>query len=320
MSCVLLIVSCLTSIASAQTPPQAGQFQVIPVGPQWTDRAKRLVEDAKKITVTILMDRTTYFPGERYSVTLRVTNPTSSVLEIPDPFDIRGASTDLWSRSDRWKTFLGSEWIPESHHPNAQYRPMHVDPPSISIPAGHTIERTFESNDKLLGDVEPLIPRGKVPFGPGDYRLVFNYPKPAQREFQVVAPLLEAIAKVPLDGVVTVVHVSPSGTTLTGRFARSEWKRRTFIAALGGDGAHWIVAAGTEAGVDFPAKPGAVLTLHQVARFSWLVRVARSNNPIVSISGVADAAENITITWTDSTGRTGSARVDRNRNVLPPAR
>jgi hypothetical protein len=278
------------------------------------------VENAKKTSVTIALDRTVYFPGERYRMTLRVTNPTASVLHVPDPFDIRGASTDVWYRSERAKALYGSEWTPYSLHPNAQYRPMHHDPPSVAIPAGRYVERTFETNDKLLGDVEPVIPQGKAPITASHYRLVFNYPKTAQFEFQVVSPLLEAIAKVPLSGFLTAVQISPPGTTLTGRFAKKEVKRRTFVAALGGDGSHWIVASGTEGGAEFPANPGTVLSLHEVATFGGLVRVARSDNPIVAIAGVADPAENITITWTDSTGRTGSARVDRNKNVLPPGR
>lgn len=46
-------------------------------------------------------------------------------------------------------------------------------------------------------------------------------------------------------------------------------------------------------------------------------RIATSSYSITSLQAVADNAENVTLSYTDQTGRTFTLKLDANRNIVP---
>jgi len=144
------------------------------------------LKDAGQTVVQLTLDRATYLPAETCSLTLTISNPTPNVLQIPDPLNYRGASFDLWSKEPRWKTVWGSEWGSMSPNPNASRDPQ---PPIVAVPAGDKITKTFSSADRSAMDTFRME---AVPSYPGQFRLVFNYPKAPYVEFRVVPATLEA--------------------------------------------------------------------------------------------------------------------------------
>lgn len=55
-----------------------------------------LYNAARQATISLALDRPTYFPSEKMQIRMVVTNPTANLLRIPDPFDARVAAFDTW--------------------------------------------------------------------------------------------------------------------------------------------------------------------------------------------------------------------------------
>ncbi len=280
-------------------------------GPLYSEQAMQAMKESEKASITLQLDKAIYLPGEAFTLTLVVYNPTTSVLQIPDPFDSRAATFDLWSKEQRWKALYGSEWGPASPSPNVMRFRMDANPPILAIPAGQSITKTFAVGDKPANDSFWME---AVSIYPGQYRIALNYPKAPCVEYRVTPATLEAKFRVSLQG--TVSWKIP-GILLPGMNPVQTARRATNIAALAGDGGHWIVATKNLSTRGLRLEPGMEFDTEAAGGLSPLIRVAQSANPVVSLSGVADANDNITITWTDSTGKTSSVHVDKDRKIIP---
>ncbi len=63
------------------------------------DRLARLMDSVENCKVSLSFGRRgPYIPGERATVTIKLTNATSNALEIPDPNDARSGGLDLCTK------------------------------------------------------------------------------------------------------------------------------------------------------------------------------------------------------------------------------
>jgi len=135
------------------------------------DRASVLRHNDRQLEYALSVDRNTpYFPGEAMKIEIRITNPTSSPLEIPDP------------NSPAVQCFPGhvEEWCRV---------PLNV--PTMTIQPGQVITLTFDGEDQEAAE--------RWGFGgaaSGRQRL--KYLLGGSVEFEVGEPVLEASVFVPL--------------------------------------------------------------------------------------------------------------------------
>ncbi len=288
--------------------------------PQGIARRSKLYSDGAKVDLYIRLDRHVYLPFERMEITVGVHNKTSFPVEIPEPYTEKSAALDLFTPHPRWKGVFPDEFGPSSPSPRQgqlDIRNKRV-PPTRMLAAGEELLRTFYSSDRFLGASTLLLTAGGAPADPGKGRLVFTTTKSSSVDFEVTQAVLEAVAYVKLTGTFEAPGWPdprfPGKTQGTMTIQRG-----TIVAALGGDNSHWIVVAGltsVKPGLLFGIRIGESVTVsHKI--LSAHVRVAQSTLPITSVSGVAASDDTITITWTDSSGKTDSIRVDKDRRVLP---
>jgi len=75
----LLTVVALAGYAAAQTLSPAEQAVIT--------KTRELQANKVKLAVSLSLDREVYFPGEDAQVTIRIVNPTSQIMEVPEPFN-----------------------------------------------------------------------------------------------------------------------------------------------------------------------------------------------------------------------------------------
>ena len=81
---VAAVAACLPEPSARSQSPQFGR--------QAAARQKKrqeLAANRNKLDVTLKLDREVYFTGEDAEITIRIVNPTSEILEVPGPFDVR---------------------------------------------------------------------------------------------------------------------------------------------------------------------------------------------------------------------------------------
>ncbi len=285
---------------------------------QTTARRNKILADAERMSLVVRLDRDTYLPGERVLITVAARNSTSAPLEMPDPFAPKGGAIDLFAPTSTNREAYPDGFAPTAAHPrrnNLDILQLKV-PSTVVLAAGQELAKTFDSIEKLPGEQTSILSGGGAPREPGSYRLVFTVTKTVTADFRVQPALLEAIALVKLDGRVELPGW-PDPRAKGKAPPPTSYPRGTSIAALGGDGAHWIIAARTDRIRSIDNLRKGELGFSAAAFLPSHVRVAQSTLPITSISGVSAPDDTITITWTDSSGKTGSIRVDKDRRVLP---
>jgi hypothetical protein len=184
-------------------------------------------------------------------------------------------------------------------------------------PSSHVVKYTIKNRYTLPGDPSPVPDIGyTVPHYAGDYRLVYAYGRVAHTEFSVIPMKVETLADIvlqrrskPLKDMFGTYYTSPLYCA---------------VLALGGDGAHWLfVSAEMSTGntSELEVQNGYVRDI-SVRRVSPIIRIARSEAAIKSISGTADAQDNLTITWTDVHGKISTIKLDQDKKdfwALPPS-
>ena len=149
----------------------------------------------------------------------------------------------------------------------------------------------------------------------GEYRLEYTYVSLVSAQFRIVWPQLEQWTEVvlqkPLEIPDTDGNRKPTGKTLV-------YKRRVRAVVLGYQSNHILaVSVGVLSGdprIDF--DPNGVFTGSVSGYFGVIRRLVTSSKAITALQATADAAENITITYTED-GQRLTLKLDPNRKLIP---
>lgn len=248
-------------------------------------RALRLDDNYRQLAYTLSVDRDTpYFPGEPIKVEIRITNPTSSPLEIPDP------------NNPALQCFTGSyeEWCR-----------VGLRPPSTVIQPGEVIALTVNSEDKQTAKRWGL---GTAPTNPGKHHL--TYLLGGRVDFEVGAPVVEASAMVPLQ--VFKTYQEPS-------MARPETLQyaATLLAARLGD-EHLLLIGRRNMPTTYRIQPNredGTLSAGDAGTVAPWIRLATSPSAIASLKGTADPQGRITVEFSASDGATQTLYLNEDRHI-----
>ena len=271
-----------------------------------------LAKNQSSLQVSITTNRKVYFPGERFSIELAVLNPTPGTLEVRDPFDWDSAAIDMQVKNAKVET--GWAWM------NAQLRSDHLHQPEANVvlqASSQTVKYTLKNRYTLPGDPAHVPDIGyTVPHNVGEYRLFYAYALGAFAEFSVVPMTVETLSDIVLQ------RRTPPVKNVSGRGSHTSALQYQ-VMALEGDSSHWLV-------VSISQSSGATSALHfqngsvvatDVRLVSPIVRIAKSDVPIKSITGTDDEKDNLDISWTDANGKTSRMTLDQSKKgswALPP--
>jgi hypothetical protein len=195
--------------------------------------------DTSRLTVTLGLDRKTYFTGEVAEVTLEISNPSSRPVKVPLPF--AGVADCLYLS---WK--VGDEFkIPrETLCPSEPDRSN-----TATFAAGEHKKLVLQSHDKANLSWGPVL--SEAPSRAGTYRLIYSYgSSEAVAEFEVVSPELEAFAVARVRDV--LFNSDPA------RAKPRLLKRYVYVVALRADDQSYICVSqhGTDFGPPDCPQPG----------------------------------------------------------------
>ncbi len=280
-------------------------------------REKLLTANLSQVRAVISLDRATpYFPGEAATVTVTMTNPTSTPLEIPDPRVPEGPSFE-YSRQGGPGTKDKSEWPPFSGS-----RPWDLNPTFVMQP-GQSISMTFPSDQ--CG--HPCQAFDTMPMSPGSYRMRFRIGRDNEGlrndidsseahgwaigdaiEFQVAAPELEAWTLVPLQEFSTFQD--------KGVEKPETLQSATMIVAVLINGEHLVMAAQHKTiTTDKILERDKEDNRWAYGGEPW-VRLATLHSKVTKLSGEADPTGRITLEYTTEDGGGSRVHLDENRHPL----
>jgi hypothetical protein len=268
----------------------------------------RFANREAQLQVSITTDRKVYFAGETYSIELSVVNPTPNTLEVRDPFDSNSAAIDMQKKanpqniSEREAAQGGWAWM------NAHLKADRLPQPEANVVLQGSSQKStcvLKGRDTLPGDPARVYAYS-VPHDIGDYRFLYAYGRGAQAEFSVIPMKVDTFADIVLQRRSGPVK-NILGTSSTRPLYYS-------ALALDGDGSHWLFISTriTRSTSELEVQNGSVMA-RDVGSVAPIIRIAKSNAPIGSIFGIADAKDNLTITWTDSNGQTSTIKLDQDK-------
>ena len=236
-------------------------------------RQAKIDADTNRLTVTLTLEHREYLPGEAASVTIAIHNPTFEPLEVWEPFN-SGTGTIYFD--DPSRTAQGNCWCGRDSSATRLFAP------------NETIERTFDTLD--FKGPSSLF-RLHMPEEPGVHTLQYSYGG-SPVKFRVLQPRVELITDVPL--------VKPGQYTSEGK--TYEFPRSLSLVVLEAEGVRYIAIS------RFPVAIDASISTDLGKDLSWagarsiepIVRILGISEQIISIKGVADVDENITVTWISS--------------------
>ena len=305
----LIVAAMSAALTCATAGPQTGT----------SDRQYGIAKNSAKLTVTLKLDRDVYFPGEDAQITVRVANPGPEILEVRAPFDVRTGGLNLLERNHRGLHGLPpSEWIFISSHPVGMHsHDIEIvgekvpDPPTIWLAANQPMERTFWISD-ACGQKIAFVGVCRLPEDEGEYRVTYWN---AAAQFHIVGPKLEQWAEVvfqkPLEIPDKDGNRKPTGKTLVyDRFVRA--------VVLGYQSNHILAVSVVVHTGDRRIRfdPNGVFTGSVSRYFGVIRRLVTSSKAITAVQATADAAENITIAYTED-GQRFTLKLDPNRNPIP---
>jgi hypothetical protein len=219
------------------------------------------------------VDRDTpYFPGEPMKVEIKITNPTSSPLEIPDPND------------PAVQCFKGN--AEESCEVPLAVR-------STTIQPGQVITLNFDGED--AASVKRWGVWGAAPTEAGKYTI--RYLLGGSVEFEVGAPVVEASAMVPLP-VFKTYQWKDMKEPETLQYAA------ILLAARLGD-EHLLLVGRGNMPTTYRIRPNrndGTLSGGDAGTVAPWIRLATAPSAITSLKGTADAKGRITVEYTTSGG------------------
>lgn len=265
-----------------------------------SDRVLQFTKNAEKLKVTVGLDRAVYFPGEQTIVTVLYQNPTSQILEVPEP--IQGGSGGfnvLEPETNPSLRQLGTAWRQKSAHPS-EGNVLPDDARSRLVNPGDTLRIEYSSAEGCLG--KKVGWNCTLPESQGEYQIEYTYSLPsAKAQFRIVWPKLEQWAQARLKPVERPQALLPNGIR-TGKINIYQRYVRTMV--LGYQNEHVLavsLAKGTEH-IQRELDRGGMFTGYVSRFFAPIRRLVTSSSPITSLQVTADASENVTISYTDQSG------------------
>lgn len=232
--------------------------------------------NSQQIQATMTLDRSTYFPNEASLITITLQNPTAVPLQVYAPF--RSECFSLSSPNpDGTFTALGAD--------GCQFWPDTSTPLTTIFAPGEQRQFALNSYDSSFSSQLPPMDIGGTP--PGSYVLGYSYG--ATAPFTIVQPSLDT-------GAVVQVQDTPYTDPTTGD--DTPLQQYVHVFALRWNNQSYLCVGQPQSN----ANPVALLPSGTLILPAVYKRIATSGYPIVSISPVADAAGNLTITWKDSNG------------------
>jgi hypothetical protein len=263
-----------------------------PVPPQ-TEARDALYNAARRLTVTFGTNLLTYFPGEEIRLRVAAKNATNEAINAASPFHPDVASSDVVLRLPAG----GLKRLAPGGSPGAADESWM--PPTMNFAAGQTEIRTYDAFTANNPNQLNLI----TPSSPGDYQMSYSFadsPAPGL-DFRVIAsPIYEAGSSV---RVLPDVMSEPEGDTPSQPFPRY----RTFVAVRSQATSYICAKLHEEHGSTMLQWPS--LRVGFPTGTLNVRRVARSTQPITSMSATVDATGIYTVTYRTATGTESTVRV-----------
>ena len=113
------------------------------VSAQESELSRRLlaIENMEQLSISIVLNRTTYLPGEEIRGTVKVTNTSNKSLEVPKPFAQENGMIFLQEKGNSTARNLGVEFA-DVDPDNAQ---TNFSGQLTTLAPGESIESTIES-------------------------------------------------------------------------------------------------------------------------------------------------------------------------------
>jgi len=277
---------------------------------------RQLIKNTSRLKVTVALDRDVYFPGEEAKVSLVVKNTTSDVLQVLEPFTVgTGGLNILVHEPAKIKTW-GTEWFFLRPHQTGVAE-LALDAPSRYMQPGEELRLQFTLAEGCKDRKTQILADCHLPEPEGEYRLQYNYLPIASALFRIVVPRLESWTEAAFEKPY-VYHEIDVHLKQTGKIQLIP--RRMRLVVLEYQGEHILGISVNELVGDshIPFGPGGFFT-GPVSRYfvTSLRRLASSAKPIISLQMTADAAENLTIAYTDQDGQRFTLKLDPKRNLVP---
>ncbi len=240
-------------------------------------RADMLFRNYHKLTYTLTVDRNTpYFPEEAIKIEIRIANPTSSPLEIPDPND------------PRLQCFTGhvEEWCR-----------VPFNPPSTVIGPGQVIILTADSEDLEVSKHWGLI-------GAASW---FHYLLGGSVDLEVGTPILEASELVP-------VHTTRISYPMGPGHPSEILQEAAMVVAVQLAEEHVILVGTRNTTTGYKVKPEKDGTFRRgISGCAPWVRLATLPTAVTILKATADEQDRITIQYTAG-GATRTMHLDEKRH------
>jgi hypothetical protein len=254
--------------------------------------------------MAVSLDRSEYFPGEAARITILISNPGPSTLKILEPFTAGTGEMSLYQNDGKGWYHTGEQ--------GARVGTFLSALPTRLISSSEKIEQTFRSDKPRFGtDPSFAYPQVPMPFEPGRYSIGYSYASHTRPIFTIVPAIIEKIVYVPLQKPLT--YGPPDKP--------KQIPREVSLAVLSdGKGLHYVVisCSGHHLNHDALQYPmgrmvGNAAILGPLAPY---IRLGSSTASILSLDGVADAEENVTVTWSTSDGHRTTVAVSEDRESI----
>lgn len=250
-----------------------------------------IVDNHRKLTSTIELDRPVYFLLEEALLTVIVRNPTAGPLRVATPFRRETGALGLMEQT------VPGEWQSMDPHAGSE-RLFNEQTPWTTLNPGEERQISLKSTDFQFGSERNALLTRSAPSQPGLYQVYYSMGD-GRKNFRVVEPFFEAAGEATLRAEEVVVE---NGETL--RLAQSI---RAF--AVRWEGVSYICVAypNTGGGISYPG-------IGQRLRHSHIAgivhkRVFTSTVPITQLQVQEEVSGNFVITYTDANAQTGLIRL-----------
>ena len=221
----LLVVLACSASAQPATP------QVPAVQPQSLAYKLAVSYYTRLLRVELKLDREVYFTGEMAELTLTVTNPTSSPLEVEEPFSAE--SGDIWLRLQKSDHF---EAVPQRTRESFSIGGAGVPEPvvhTVLMQPGERRQRTIRTDDAMFDDDEimDLTIDGFLPITAGHYRFSYGYGSGGSIEFDIVQPVVRRVIQPAAPWTATGGATEFAAKPWGGPLGELEWDGKRYLVA-----------------------------------------------------------------------------------------
>jgi hypothetical protein len=287
--------------------------QVLPKGPP-SARLMQLEANTAKLNVAVALDRSEYLPGETAEVTISVVNPTVSVVEAFEPFRRNtGVLHVALQPGTEQKTIA---------RPSQDFWAGRLETaPTHLFAASESLTRTLHSYDDHFDSHTMRL--FAVPDYPGEFQLEYSsysY-RATPAKFRVIPAVMSLVSFVPLQ---------KQGQYKSGDKMVS-YARNVALLALQAGGKHYVVASWRDSVTPFIQRTPDGSFADPPRRFSPLVRIFTSDQPIVALSGAQivqppgsgvatgtqQGQESIAVSWMTADGKRSTVNLGADRKPMP---